>query len=143
MFSEQEKIDKYLNNKMTVAEQKAFRNEIKHNPKLAETVTLNKDIMDFFKERNLNRNSEKSTLHDEVCNESPSFFQPNHKKSFKIKSLLFPFGVGVIIFISLFSSKPIINAKTQLNSPDFNAEANVTSIEVIQNESQMLPSFNK
>lgn len=139
MFSEQEKIDKYLNNEMTTAELQAFRKEIKHDPKLAETVALNKDIIDFFKERSLNRSSEKSPAFGEFYDEHTAVAQP-HKKSFKIKSLLFPFGVGVIILINLFSSKSIISAKTQLNSPDFDAEKDVISTEVVQNESQTLPT---
>lgn len=143
MFSEQEKIDKYLNNEMNTAELQAFRNEIKHDPKLAETVALNEDIMAFFKERSVHLSKEASTIFDEMSNESTFITPPNQERNFKIKSLLFPFGVGVIILISLFSSKSIISTTTHLDKPDFSTEENVISIEIIQNNSQTLPSFSK
>lgn len=69
MPNQQEKIERYLNEEMSNSEKNIFEQEMKNSKALREEVALNKDLMSFFKERNIGLEHTLSDLGNEFFND--------------------------------------------------------------------------
>jgi hypothetical protein len=89
MMDEQEKIERYLNGEISTAEKKNFEQEMKKNKALSDEVALSKDLMAFFKERNMGLEHKLSDLGEEFfTDEKPQNTKPhtNNNKSMNNKT---------------------------------------------------------
>jgi hypothetical protein len=62
MINEREKIERYLDGKMSPTENDSFEEEMENNPLLSDAVTQNKDLLSFFNNKNVDLEQTLSNL---------------------------------------------------------------------------------
>ncbi|MFK7947200.1 MAG: hypothetical protein AB8G11_06415 [Saprospiraceae bacterium] len=117
MLNEQDKkIEEYLNGEMSNDERQAFEAAIKNDAELAKEVTFQKDLMQFFEERNPDLERKLSELGDEFF-EDDADISSNKKKYFNWLFLV----VGLVLLSALGGYIYINN----LNARQFDASSDL------------------
>lgn len=137
MLKEQEQIDKYINDEMTSSERIAFEKEMQNNKELAESVALNRDLAQFFKERNPILEQTLSSLGNEYFKEdvpvavtvpeasSDTIPPPSSSKGFRWilpVFLLGLVGIGGFWFLNQNGGEPMQDANIMNASPVLSPE---------------------